>query len=231
MNQHDQGPEAFSDFENKLMEKAFCRAGLRGETRNDRDSGPIGQDDQIFGGADAKNHQHITVTFSRSRYRPASGNHVPVDDSPGLGYLTIPTAYRALLVIVRRETRRNSSESWEARRQATCSVYGEQTLEGQGEAGLIRKAKPVPVEAVAVSLDGVMIAMQPNGREEACWCEASCGTTSFQDVEGNRLEILCFAWMPEAGKTMLKAQTMEEVAHIRKMRPDLQLVADAAVDN
>ncbi len=38
-------------------------------------------------------------------------------------------------------------------------------------------------------------------------------------------------FMPEAGKVTLKAQIAEEVAHIRKVRPDLQLVADAAADN
>ena len=72
--------------------------------------------------------------------------------------------------------------------------------------------------------------MQPDEqRKEACWREASSGTISFHDAEGNRLDT--FAQMPEAGKVTLKAQLMDE--YIREVRPDLRLVAvaDAAVDN
>ena len=97
----------------------------------------------------------------------------------------------------------------------------------------IREEETMPEEAVsfAVSLDGVMVPLRSDGDEEACWREASCGTVSFQDVDGNRLKTL--SWMPEAGKETLKAQLAEEVAHIRKVRPDLKLVAvaDAAPDN
>ena len=43
------------------------------------------------------------VTYARSRYRTASrgSSFVPVDESPGLvdGYLTVPAAYRAVLVL------------------------------------------------------------------------------------------------------------------------------------
>ena len=93
----------------------------------------------------------------------------------------------------------------------------------------IRGAEAVPEEAVsfAVSLDGV--ALRSDGHEEACWREASCGTVSFHDVDGNRLNTLY--WMPEAGKATLKAQI--GVTHIRKVRSDLPLIAvvDAAADN
>ena len=65
----------------------------------------------------------------------------------------------------------------------------------------------MPEEAGAVSLDGVMVSIRPDG--EACWREASCGTVSFQDVEGMKT----LSRMPEAGKEMLKAQLAEEVAH------------------
>ena len=78
-----------------------------------------------------------------------------------------------------------------------------------------------------------MVSLRPDGEEEACWREASCGTVSFHDAEGNRLKTLSFGRMPEAGKATLKAQLAEEVAHIRKVRPDLKVVAvaDAAPDN
>ena len=36
---------------------------------------------------------------------------------------------------------------------------------------------------------------------------------------------------PEAGKATLKAQLAEEIAHVRKVRPELVAVADAAPDN
>ena len=51
----------------------------------------------------------------------------------------------------------------------------------------------------AVSLDGV--SLRPDGEEEACWREASCGTVSFHDAEGNRLKTLSFGaggWQGDA---------------------------------
>ena len=50
----------------------------------------------------------------------------------------------------------------------------------------IREAETVPEKAVscAVSLDGVMVPLRPDGDDEACW--ASCGTVSFQDAEGRK---------------------------------------------
>ena len=87
----------------------------------------------------------------------------------------------------------------------------------------------------AVSLDGVMVPIRPheNGREDASWREASCGTISFHDADGERLDTPYLARMPEAGKVTLKQQLADEVAHIRKVRPDLRLaaLADAAADN
>ena len=76
-----------------------------------------------------------------------------------------------------------------------------------------------------------MVALRSDGHEKACWREASCGAISFHDGDGNRLDTVYFSRMPEAGK--VTAQIMEEVACIRKARPDLRLVAiaDAAVDN
>ena len=81
----------------------------------------------------------------------------------------------------------------------------------------------MPAACCTVSLDGVLL--RPDGDKEACWHEASCGTVSFHDADGMRT----LSWMPEAGKAT--AQLAAEVAHIRKMRPDLPLVADAAPDN
>ena len=93
----------------------------------------------------------------------------------------------------------------------------------------IREAETGEAVSCAVSLDGVMVPLRPDGGEEACWREASCGTVSFQDAEGNRLKTLSFG--PEVGKATLKAQLAEEIAHVRKVRPELVAVADAAPDN
>ncbi len=101
----------------------------------------------------------------------------------------------------------------------------------------VREAEGIPGAAVsaAISLDGVMVPMRPgeDGRAEACWREASCGTVSFLDREGTRLAGICLARMPEAGMTSLKARLLSEVAKIREARPDLVLVAaaDGALSN
>ena len=72
-----------------------------------------------------------------------------------------------------------------------------------------------------------------DGRAEASWREAACGTVSFHDARGERLKTLYLGRMPESGKVTLKAQLASEVAHIRQLRPDVRIVAiaDAAADN
>ncbi len=76
---------------------------------------------------------------------------------------------------------------------------------------------------------GVMVALRAgeDGRAEACWREAACGTVSFHDREGERLKTLYLACMPESGKHTLKAQLASEVAHIRQVRPDIAITAVA----
>ncbi len=73
--------------------------------------------------------------------------------------------------------------------ETTGSLWKEKEQEAMES---IREAETVPEEAVscAVSLDGV--SLRPDGEEEACWREASCGTVSFHDAEGNRLKTLSF---------------------------------------
>ena len=63
--------------------------------------------------------------------------------------------------------------------------------------------------------------------------EASCATLSFYDEEGDRLDTLRFARMPEPGKKALKSQLSQAVAAVLGQRPELQLVklADGAKDN
>ena len=69
----------------------------------------------------------------------------------------------------------------------------------------------IPTEAVSfsVSLDGVMVGMKPeqtadNASKKTEWREASCGTISFFDTEGERLSTLQYGRMPEHKKKTLK---------------------------
>ncbi len=192
ISQQDQGSEAFAGFEAELMEKAFavCRTALCDyiEARDERD-GPSRRDGQVCYRMPPTRKTINTlfgqVTFSRSRYRMFPGTVVPVDDSLGLidGYLTIPAAYRALLVVdhctprdaaelFRKLGGMNPSASHLQRLSATAGKLWKE----KGEAALdeIRKATQAEAVSFAVSLDGVMVAMQPDEeRKEACWREAS----------------------------------------------------------
>ena len=72
-------------------------------------------------------------------------------------------------------------------------------------------------EAVRLSLDGV----RPDGDEEAC--RASCGTVSFRDAEGGKRSV--------SGRKPARRRRNSPIAHVRKVRPELVAVADAAPDN
>ena len=191
------------------------------------------------------------VTYKRARYR--HGAHqtslVPVDESLGLvnDYLTRPAARLGLMMMgysTAREAEAFFSEmgamtpSASTLQRLACSLH--ERWEGLGPQAMesIRSADDdIPPEAVSasVSLDGVMVALRAgeDGRNEACWREAACGTVAFHDRDGERLKTLYFARMPESGKLALKAQLASEVAHIRQARPDIAItaVADGAPDN
>ena len=128
------------------------------------------------------------------------------------------------------------SARWEASREAFEST--------------LREAAVVPEEAVtvAVSLDGVMVPMKDGKRAEkrersraagrrakgpAGYQEASCATLSFYDAEGERLDTLSLARMPEPKKATLKTMLSAELDTVLGRRPDLQVVtvADGAHDN
>ena len=114
----------------------------------------------------------------------------------------------------------------------------------------LREAAVVPDEAVtvAVSLDGVMVAMKDGKRADkrersraagrrakgpAGYQEAGCATLSFYDIEGERLDTLSIARMPEPKKATLKTMLGAELDTVLRRRPDLQVVtvADGAHDN
>ena len=190
------------------------------------------------------------VRYRRARYRHGVGGRsfVPVDESLGLvnDYLTRPAARLGLMMMghgTAREAEGFFSEigamtpSASTLQRLAQSMY--ERWEGLEPQALesIRNTDDIPPEAVSasISLDGVMVALRAgeDGRAEACWREAACGTVSFLDAEGERLKTLYLARMPESGKPTLKAQLASEVAHIRRARPDIAVVAlaDGAPDN
>ena len=114
----------------------------------------------------------------------------------------------------------------------------------------LREVSVVPEEAVtvAVSLDGVMVAMTDGQRAEkrersraqgrhtkgvAGYREASCATLSFYDAEGERLDTVSMGRMPEPKKATLKTMLSAELDIALGKRPDLHVVtvADGARDN
>jgi hypothetical protein len=102
---------------------------------------------------------------------------------------------------------------------------------------------PPNAVTVAVSLDGVMVPMQKqeilksSGTDakmiDSQYKEASCGTISFYDEDGESLSTLQFGRMPEQKKETLKNQLSLELEKIFGKNPDLNLIkiADGAKDN
>ena len=128
------------------------------------------------------------------------------------------------------------SARWEAHREAH-------------EAAL-REPFTVPHEAVsmAVSLDGVMVPMKDGARwakraearaagrrtkGPAGYQEVGCASVSFYDADGERLDTVRMARMPEAKKATLKSMLAAEVHAVLAQRPELTVVkvADGARDN
>ena len=190
------------------------------------------------------------LTYRRARYRSgASGSSpVPVDESLGLvdDYLTRPAAQLGLLMMGHCTAREGAAffakiggmtPSVSTLQRLTRTMHERWETLGPETLDSIRDAEGVPHEAVSasVSLDGVMVPLRAgeDGRAEASWREAACGTVSFHDARGERLKTLYLGRMPESGKVTLKAQLASEVAHIRQLRPDVRIVAiaDAAADN
>lgn len=128
------------------------------------------------------------------------------------------------------------SEMWEVQRESAEDE--------------LRTQEQVPAEAasVSISLDGVLIPMKdkadapqqqertPEGKKTRGprdYREAACGTVTYYDADGERLETIRYARMPESKKVVLKSQLEAELGSILAVRPDLKVVAlaDGAPDN
>lgn len=94
---------------------------------------------------------------------------------------------------------------------------------------------PEQATSLAVSLDGVLV---PTHCTRVCpgdsrYEEASCGTVSLFDKDGQRLKTIQFGRMPERKKLTLKNQLDQTLHTVLKANPGLTLVkiADGARDN
>jgi hypothetical protein len=101
----------------------------------------------------------------------------------------------------------------------------------------MRQEMKIPVDAVAVgvSLDGVLVPIQGGVviPGDSRYEEASCGTLTYYDKEGEPLSTRRYGCMPEHKKRTMKEFLRKEVNYALERRPKLQLVkvADGAKDN
>ena len=183
------------------------------------------------------------VTYERHRYRRASSaSVVPVDEEVGLvmDYFTEPAGelavflYSQLPACASREVCQRmggmslTQSTLQRLARGTAAAWEEVRDEALDE---IRADEGIPVGAVGacVSLDGVMVPVREttNGVLTTRYREASCGTVSWFDGDGERLATTALGRMPEKNKVTLKEQLTEELAHVRRMAPDLDIVAVA----
>ena len=239
----DPCPEAFEEAELRVRETMNALAcELLGAVIEKRDDGAsrIERDGQSWFRVAATPRTIMTslgpLTYRRARYRSgASGSSpVPVDESLGLvdDYLTRPAAQLGLLMMGHCTAREAAAffakiggmtPSVSTLQRLTRTMHERWETLGPETLDSIRDAEGVPHEAVSasVSLDGVMVPLRAgeDGRAEASWREAACGTVSFHDARGERLKTLYLGRMPESGKVTLKAQLASEVAHIGSCAP------------
>ena len=133
---------------------------------------------------------------------------------------------------------RTVSAHWEAHRaEWEAAVQSQETV-------------PAGATTLALSVDGVMAPLKPQAAERAeraakrtapgkqasgptGYREVGCGTLTLYDREGERLQTLRYARMPEHKKVTLAAQLHAEAHAILGARPDLRRVylADGADSN
>ncbi len=201
-------------------------------------------------------------TIKRALYVPCSGRGrgvVPLELRAGIVEGTwTPLLAQVMARAVASTTPKDASELFEHFGGATPSTSSldrlpkqlSETWENQREffEDELRCEETVPDQAaaVAVSLDGVLIPMKSEletdsdkpagkkwGKGPTDYQEASCGTVSFYNAEGDRLETIRFARAPEHKKKTLKSQLEAELESIYATRPDLRLVclSDGAADH
>ncbi len=140
------------------------------------------------------------------------------------------------------------SESSLARFPRQFNTQWEQHREPFEEMLIEKLNVPTNAATVAASLDGVMLPMKDGKRVEKrarsasegkrtqgpTGCkEASCGTLSFYDQQGERLSTVRIGRMPETKKLTLKQSLSALLQEALRQKPQLSLVkvADGAKDN
>ena len=199
------------------------------------------------------------VEYQRSVYRNSTVRNsiCPTDEGLGLlaGRMTVPAGRIAtrLLAEMPVRTARDVFDGFVGESPAVSTwqklsrmvdwswrTVSEKALED------IRIGEDIPESAssVVLSLDGVYVLLRPgehpigiagdddDGRK-GNWREASCGTVTFLDGDGDPLHTISSGWMPEHLKGTLKKWLSDEFEAIMRKRPDLTSVgaADGARDN
>jgi hypothetical protein len=142
----------------------------------------------------------------------------------------------------------NPSKSSLDRLPKALSAFWEEDRSGLEQQLRAEEKVPKAATAVGVSLDGVLVPMKDGQRQEklartratgrvakgpAGYSEASCGTLTLYDQDGEPLNTVRVARMPEKGKATLKEQITDELQAMLAQRPDLRVVtiADGVQDN
>jgi hypothetical protein len=203
------------------------------------------------------------VTVTRHLYRPAgrgSKSICPLELRAGMiaGYFTPRAARQATFVTAQLtpgesaalfaelEGMRPSRASLD-RLPKALSPHWEQHRSAWEAALRTQETVPTPATVMAISLDGVMIPMKAGAAERQAKQtepgkhasgptgnqEVGCGTVVLYDGDGERVQTVRYARMPESRKVTLQQQLQEEAARLVALRPELRRIylADGAKDN
>jgi hypothetical protein len=203
------------------------------------------------------------VRVERHLYRPAGGNAksiCPLELRAGIinGYWTPQAARHGAFVMAQLPAgaaealfqelgTMQPSRSTLDRLPRTLSAHWEAHRQEWEAAVQSQEAVPAEATTLAVSVDGVMAPLKAQGEDRAAkrtapgkhasgprgYREVGCGTLTLYDQEGERLQTLQYARMPEHKKVTLGEQVQAEVQAILGARPDLRRVylADGADSN
>jgi hypothetical protein len=203
------------------------------------------------------------VAVERHLYRPAGRNAksiCPLELRAGLirGYWTPRAARQGAFVMAHLPAgtaaalfqelgAMQPSRSTLDRLPRTWSAHWE--VHRQDWEAAVQAQELVPAEAttLAISVDGVMARLNPQGEQRAAkgtaggkhasgptgYREVGCGTLTLYDCEGERVQTVQYARMPEHKKVTLGQQLPAEAQAILGARPDLRrlYLADGADTN
>ena len=197
------------------------------------------------------------VEYPRSVYRNSTVRNsiCPTDEGLGLlaGRMTIPVGRMTIRLLAEMPVRTAkdifdgfvgespAASTWQKLSRMVDWSWRNVSVEALAD---IRDDEDIPegAESVVLSLDGVYVLLRPGEHpigitgddgHKGNWREASCGTVTFLDGDGEPLHTISSGWMPEHLKGTLKKWLSDEFNVIMEKRPDLTSVgaADGAKDN